>query len=152
MPSRQFYDEIDNALFLADCFGQEDARDLLLEYKPDIGREHSSNGLYGAAGRGLDEEILKYILFFGADPDVLDEFGAISITYAMQLPASHDWKTIKLFIEEGADLCYRICIGGVSWPYFDIAKAIGKPDLAKLLEEVIMEMSEDEEIDVPSRY
>ncbi|KAG7403352.1 putative ankyrin repeat protein [Fusarium oxysporum f. sp. rapae] len=141
----------ENTLFLADFFGQEDASDLLLEYKPDPGRKHSSNGLHGAAGRGLEEEILEYIWFSGADPDVLDEFGATPIMYAMQLSASHDWKTIELLIEEGADPCYRICIDGVSWPYPDIAKAMGKPDLAKLLEEAILEMSEDEETDVPSR-
>ncbi|KAF4331710.1 hypothetical protein FBEOM_14526 [Fusarium beomiforme] len=80
-----------------------------------------------------------------------DEFGATPIMYAMQLPAPHDWKIINLLIEEGADPCYRIYIDGVSWPYSDIAKAMGKPDLAKLLEEAILEMSEDEETDVPSR-
>ncbi|KAF5725159.1 hypothetical protein FMUND_122 [Fusarium mundagurra] len=106
MPSTQFQDEMDSALFLADFFGQEDASDLLLEYKPDPGRKHSSNGLHGAAGRGLEEEILEYIWFSGAHPDVLDEFGATPIMYAMQLSASHDWKTIDLLIEEGADPCY----------------------------------------------
>ncbi|KAH7184249.1 hypothetical protein DER44DRAFT_682209 [Fusarium oxysporum] len=149
--STQFQDEIDNALFLADFFGQEEASDLLLEYRPDPGRKHSSNGLHGAAGRGLEEETLEYIWFYGAEPDVLDGFGGTPIMYAMQLPASHDWKIIELFIEEGADPCYRIRIGGVSWPYPDIAKAMGKPDLTKLLEEAIVEMSEDEETNVPSR-
>jgi hypothetical protein len=67
------------------------------------------------------------------------------------LPAPHDWKIIELLIEEGADPCYGICIGGVSWPYPDISKAMGKPDLTKLLEEAILEMSEDEETDVPPR-
>ncbi|RKK71203.1 hypothetical protein BFJ68_g18352 [Fusarium oxysporum] len=71
--------------------------------------------------------------------------------YAMQLPAPHDWEIIELLIEEGADPCYRICIGDVSWPYPDIANAMGKPDLGKLLEEAIVEMSEDEETNVPSR-
>ncbi|KAF4331707.1 hypothetical protein FBEOM_14529 [Fusarium beomiforme] len=151
MPSNQFQDEIDNALFLADFFGQEEASDLVLGYKPDPGRKHRSNGLHGAAGRGLEEEMLEYIMFLSADPDVLDEFGATPIMYAMQLPAPHDWKIINLLIEEGADPCYRIYIDGVSWPYSDIAKAMGKPDLAKLLEEAILEMSEDEETDVPSR-
>ncbi|EXA41679.1 hypothetical protein FOVG_10146 [Fusarium oxysporum f. sp. pisi HDV247] len=149
--STQFQDEIDNALFLADFFGQEEASDLLLEYRPDPGRKHSSNGLHGAAGRGLDEEILEYIWFSGADPDVLDGFGATPIMYAMQLPAPHDWEIIELLIEEGADPCYCICIGDVSWPYPDIANAMGKPDLTKLLEEAIVEMSEDEETNVPSR-
>ncbi|KAI3571708.1 hypothetical protein IWW34DRAFT_894835 [Fusarium oxysporum f. sp. albedinis] len=151
MQSTQFQDEIDNALFLADFFGQEEASDLLLEYRPDPGRKNSSNGLHGAAGQGLGEEILEYIWFSGADPDVLDRFGGTPIMYAMQLPAPHDWEIIELLIEEGADPCYGICIGGVSWPYPDISKAMGKPDLTKLLEEAILEMSEDEETDVPSR-
>ncbi|EXK79845.1 hypothetical protein FOQG_15597 [Fusarium oxysporum f. sp. raphani 54005] len=131
MQSTQFQDEIDNALFL-------DVR-------------HSSNGLHGATGRGLEEEILEYIWFSSAEPDVLDGFGATPIMYAMQLPAPHDWEITELLIEEGADPCYSICIGGVSWPYPDISKAMGKPDLTKLLEEAILEMSEDEETDVPSR-
>ncbi|KAF9765781.1 hypothetical protein IL306_001875 [Fusarium sp. DS 682] len=132
MQSTQFQDEIDNAL-------------------PDPGRKHSSNGLHGAAGRGFEEEILEYIWFSGADPDILDGIGATPIMYAMQLPAPHDWKIIELLIEEAADPCYRVCIGGIAWPYPDIAKAMGKLDLAKLLEEAIMEMSEDEETDVPLR-
>ncbi|KAH7186499.1 hypothetical protein DER44DRAFT_858871 [Fusarium oxysporum] len=150
MQSTQFQDEIDNALFLADFFGQEEASDLLLEYRPGPGRRHSSNGLHGATGRGLEEEILEYIWFSGADPDVLDGFGATPIMYAMQLPAPHDWEITELLIEEGADPCYGICIDGVSWPYPDISKAMGKPDLTKLLEEAILEISEDEETDVPS--
>ncbi|KAF5967356.1 hypothetical protein FBULB1_11259 [Fusarium bulbicola] len=149
MTSTQFQDEIDSALFLADFFGQEEASDLLLNYKPNPGRKDSSNGLHGAAGRGLEEETLEY-LFDGANSDVLDEYGATPIMYAMQ-SASHDWKTIELLIEEGADPRYRIYIDGVSWSYPDIAKAMSKPDLAKLLEEAILEMPEDEETDVPSR-
>jgi hypothetical protein len=140
MQSTQFQDEIDNALFLADPFGQEEASDLLLEYRPDPGRRHSSNGLHGTAGRGLEEEILENILFSGTDRDALDGFDATPIMYAMQLPAPHDWEIIELLIEGGADPCYGICIGGVSWPYPGIAKAMGKPDLAKLLEEARKQM------------
>jgi hypothetical protein len=91
------------------------------------------------------------IWFAGADPDVLDGFGGTPIMYAMQLPAPHDWEIMELLIEGGADPCYGICIGGVSWLYPDIAKAMGKLDLAKLLEEAIVEMPEDEETDVTSR-
>jgi hypothetical protein len=64
--------------------------------------------------------------------------------------APHNWKTIALLIEEGADPWYRIRIGRGLFTYPQIATVMGNPEVAERLEEVAMEKPEDEETDVSS--
>jgi hypothetical protein len=108
---------------------------LLLDLGANPGRELLSNGLHGAASRGLKKEIYHYIKEFGVGVDVQDQNFATPVMYAMQLNEPCDWDTIELLFRLGADPHTEVEVGGRSWTYAQCARAMGKEDLAKRLEE-----------------
>ncbi|QGI87161.1 unnamed protein product [Fusarium fujikuroi] len=106
---RQFYipnrqEDYDLALFLANREGHQEPASLLLEYHADPGRKNAANGLHGAAWRGLNGNMKKYINDYGANPDVTDGSSATPIIYAILGVQSEAraWKTIESLISYGA--------------------------------------------------
>ncbi|SPJ72401.1 uncharacterized protein FTOL_02129 [Fusarium torulosum] len=126
--------DLDNALFLALYSGHTDTASLLLDLGANPGRQASSNGLHAAARQGLQKEIREYITERQAKPDVEDKHGATPIMYAMQLQEPNDWKTIDLLFELGATT--DAVIGDAYYSYGDLARAMGKHNLGKRLDEI----------------
>jgi hypothetical protein len=130
----QLQENLDFALFLALFSGHRKTADLLLDLGANPGRELSSNGLHGAASRGLKEEIYLYIREFEVWVDAVDQNFATPVMYAMQLNEPHDWDTIEYLFRLGADPHTEVEVGEGRWTYAQYARAMGKEDLAKRLE------------------
>ncbi|KAH6952248.1 hypothetical protein DER45DRAFT_587799 [Fusarium avenaceum] len=96
--------DLDLALFLANRSGHIDIVALLLGKRTNPLRESSANGLYGAAWRGLNEEISAYIRAGYADPDVFDGSSATPVIYAILGTQDEQgaWETIKCLFNLGA--------------------------------------------------
>lgn len=134
LQGNELQNNLDDALFLALFSGYRKTADLLLDLGANPGRELSSNGLHGAASRGLKKEIHRYIKEFGAKVDVADKDFATPVMYAMQLDEPRDWDTIEYLFKLGAEPLGEVKIGEGSWTYAQYAWAMGKEDLAKRLE------------------
>ncbi|TWU70447.1 hypothetical protein ED733_000363 [Metarhizium rileyi] len=126
--------DLDFALFLALLRGHVTTADFLIRHGANPGRDMSSNGLHGAARRGLQEQMRQIVSHLKVPVDVEDASGATAVMYAMQRSSPSDWKTIKfLFDELGAKP--EITIGENEWTYEEYARAMGKDSLADQLEE-----------------
>ncbi|RGP81657.1 hypothetical protein FLONG3_213 [Fusarium longipes] len=132
---------LDEALFLAHFYGHKDVAEQLLRYGAKPGVETSVHcGIHGAAGRGQRDEIIKYITTCRVEPDVDDRSGGTPVIYAMSLDSPHDWNTIKLLFQLEANTQAKLGAGRLEkfWSYPDFARAMGKEDLAKKIEQAIV--------------
>ncbi|KAF5248944.1 hypothetical protein FANTH_5647 [Fusarium anthophilum] len=128
--------EYDLALFLANRQGHQGTASLLLEFHADPGRENAANGLHGAAWRGLNGNMKKYINDYGANPDVTDGSSATPIIYAILgvQPEVCAWQTIERLMSCGARQWTRF--GSKKLSYTEIALMAEKEYLARKFREL----------------
>ncbi|KAM0369141.1 hypothetical protein HYE67_000034 [Fusarium culmorum] len=127
--------DLDLALFLANHQGHREMAILLERLKANPARESSPNGLHGAAWRGLNNQIWRYIVKDGASPEVTNGSSATPVLYAILGPQDEQgaWETIKMLFQlEASPLAI---FGSQDFSYADIARMEGKKDLAEKLEE-----------------
>ncbi|KAF9766797.1 hypothetical protein IL306_000735 [Fusarium sp. DS 682] len=129
---QQLQDELDRALFFANYQGHLRTINMLLHYGANPGRDLLSNGLHGAASRGLKHEICHYVSVLKVPVDVPDESFATPVMYAMKLNSPYDWDTIECLFSLGA--VPTVECGEPCWTYAEYALAMGKKDLARRLE------------------
>lgn len=127
--------DLDFALFLANRSGHLETADLLLSYGAKPGQESFSNGLHGAAWRGLKSQIYHYINNLKAKPNVTDGSSATPVIYALLSKQDEQdaWDTIECLFGLGAEP--KATFGSEDWTYAEIARKMGKGDLAKRLED-----------------
>ncbi|WJG34854.1 uncharacterized protein FOBCDRAFT_127330, partial [Fusarium oxysporum Fo47] len=127
--------DLDFALFLANRSGHLKTADLLLSYGANPGQESFSNGLHGAAWRGLKSVIYHYINNLHANPDINDASFTTPVTYAMlnKQDEQDAWDTIECLFGLGANPLARF--GNRGWTCADLAWEMGKKDLAQRLED-----------------
>ncbi|KAL6409061.1 Ankyrin repeat, PH and SEC7 domain containing protein secG [Ilyonectria robusta] len=122
------------ALFLALYCGHLGIAKLLLERGAHPNGPCSFNGLHAAARRGLRKEIIKFVQDFEAEVDVEDMDGATPVVYALQLAEKEALETISLLFDLGAKK--DAVVGDGCWSYVDLARSMGKEELAIWLESV----------------
>ncbi|KAF4333067.1 hypothetical protein FBEOM_13123 [Fusarium beomiforme] len=125
--------DLDMALFLANRQEKVQTAHLLLGYGANPGQKSFSNGLHGAAWRGLKSQISEYIKKHDTNPDVPDGSSATPVIYAIfgDQEETAAWSTIELLFRLGASP-YRT-FGDQSWCYADIARKLEKWYLAEML-------------------
>ncbi|KAF4340646.1 hypothetical protein FBEOM_5430 [Fusarium beomiforme] len=126
--------DLDFALFLANRSGHLETAALLLK-KANPARKSSTNGLHGAAWRGLNEQICDYIGDLNADPDVFDGSSATPVIYAMLGAQDEEgaWETIECLFNLGASPWTTF--GSQNLSYSEIARRERKMVLAQKLKE-----------------
>jgi hypothetical protein len=129
---QQLQNELDRALFFANYQGHLRPINMLLHYEANPRRDLLSNGLHGAASRGLKQEICYYIRVLNVPVDVLDGSFATPVMYAMKLNSTYNWETIECLFSLGA--VPTVEWGEPCWTYAEYALAMGKKDLAWRLE------------------
>ncbi|KAH6975812.1 ankyrin repeat-containing domain protein [Ilyonectria destructans] len=122
------------ALFLALYCGHLGVAKLLLERGAHPNGPCSFNGLHAAARRGFREQITKFVQDFEVEVDIEDMDGATPVVYALQLPENEALETILLLFNLGAKK--NTIVGDGCWTYADLARSMGKEDLATWLESV----------------
>ncbi|KAH7112343.1 ankyrin repeat-containing domain protein, partial [Dactylonectria macrodidyma] len=119
-------------LFLSLINGRLSTAKLLLGCGASPDGESCATGLHAAARQGLLAEICNFVQNYHVEPDIEDSYGATPVVYALYLPEEEALKTISLLFDLGARA--DAVVGNYVWAYADLARVMGKEELAFWLE------------------